>query len=564
MSGVQINGFVADGFERVRDAFLANFTEHGDVGAGFAAVRRRRPEGGPHRRRGRPRHRRAVHRGHAAAGLLDHQGRRGRVRPHPRRPRRCSTSTPRSPPTGPSSARPASRTCPVRWLLSHRVGLPVVDDPPSLEEVLRVGPDRRGLAAARHPCGSPAPQHGYHALTYGWLVGEIVRRVSGQSHRARSSPRTSPARSGSTSGSGCPPRSRHRVSPDDRHGARRGRHARPQQAAAGDPGAPRRHGQRRHEPRLADEPGAAASTGSSASRAGCRGTPTRCGRPRSPPPTASPTRGPSPSMYAATIGEVDGVRLLSDEAVKRACEEQSNGRDECLIVDTRFGLGFFLPSTFSPLVGSDVVRARGRRRLARHGRPRARHRLRLRDEQDEPRPQRRPAHGRPSSRPPRPASSRSPGSSPRPRRGGPGSARAGGARPGAGPAGRGAAGDGHAGGEEGDRGLARARGGPRTRSARRRPPSSDSRTRAPTMAWASRNGMPCSTRCSARSVADDVGRVGGRLHAVDVELERGEQPGDGAEGERAPGRPRRTAAPCPPAGRGCTRAGGPSAWRGSR
>ena len=36
MSGVQINGFVADGFERVRDAFRANFTEHGDVGAGFA------------------------------------------------------------------------------------------------------------------------------------------------------------------------------------------------------------------------------------------------------------------------------------------------------------------------------------------------------------------------------------------------------------------------------------------------------------------------------------------------------------------------------------------------
>ena len=56
-------------------------------------------------------------------------------------------------------------------------------------------------------------------------------------------------------------------------------------------------------------------------------------------------------MYAATIGEVDGVRLLSDEAVKRACEEQSNGRDECLIVDTRFGLGFFLPSTFAALAG---------------------------------------------------------------------------------------------------------------------------------------------------------------------------------------------------------------------
>ncbi len=32
----EIHGEVAPGFEKVRDAFEANFTNHGDVGAAFA------------------------------------------------------------------------------------------------------------------------------------------------------------------------------------------------------------------------------------------------------------------------------------------------------------------------------------------------------------------------------------------------------------------------------------------------------------------------------------------------------------------------------------------------
>jgi CubicO group peptidase (beta-lactamase class C family) len=35
-----------------------------------------------------------------------------------------------------------------------------------------------GLAAAK-PAWEPGTQHGYHAVTYGWLVGELVRRVTG-------------------------------------------------------------------------------------------------------------------------------------------------------------------------------------------------------------------------------------------------------------------------------------------------------------------------------------------------------------------------------------------------
>jgi len=31
------------------------------------------------------------------------------------------------------------------------------------------------------PFWTPGSMHGYHAFTFGWLVGEVVRRVSGKS-----------------------------------------------------------------------------------------------------------------------------------------------------------------------------------------------------------------------------------------------------------------------------------------------------------------------------------------------------------------------------------------------
>ena len=57
-------------------------------------------------------------------------------------------------------------------------------------------------------------------------------------------------------------------------------------------------------------------------------------------------------MYAATIGEVDGVRLLNPDTVASLSTTQSRGPDVVLGgVETHFGLGFMLPSTFSPLGG---------------------------------------------------------------------------------------------------------------------------------------------------------------------------------------------------------------------
>jgi CubicO group peptidase (beta-lactamase class C family) len=65
-------------------------------------------------------------------------------------------------------------------LLSHQAGLPVLDTPLTAEEAA----DPKAVAdllAAQAPRWRPGTAHGYHALTYGWLAGEIVRRHSGRS-----------------------------------------------------------------------------------------------------------------------------------------------------------------------------------------------------------------------------------------------------------------------------------------------------------------------------------------------------------------------------------------------
>jgi CubicO group peptidase (beta-lactamase class C family) len=67
----------------------------------------------------------------------------------------------------------------VRWLLSHQAGLPVIDMPLTLQEACAWTPVIRALEAQK-PLWVPGTQHAYHALTYGFLIGELVRRVTGK------------------------------------------------------------------------------------------------------------------------------------------------------------------------------------------------------------------------------------------------------------------------------------------------------------------------------------------------------------------------------------------------
>ena len=68
----------------------------------------------------------------------------------------------------------------VRMLLSHRAGLVALDQDLTFGEVLAWDPVIRAIEA-QAPLWSPGTAHSYHTITYGWLVGEIIRRITGRS-----------------------------------------------------------------------------------------------------------------------------------------------------------------------------------------------------------------------------------------------------------------------------------------------------------------------------------------------------------------------------------------------
>jgi CubicO group peptidase (beta-lactamase class C family) len=67
----------------------------------------------------------------------------------------------------------------VAMLLSHQAGVPAVRDPLPAGAFYDTG-FMTDTLAAEPPFWEPGSRHGYHALTFGFLVGELIRRVSGQ------------------------------------------------------------------------------------------------------------------------------------------------------------------------------------------------------------------------------------------------------------------------------------------------------------------------------------------------------------------------------------------------
>jgi CubicO group peptidase (beta-lactamase class C family) len=63
-------------------------------------------------------------------------------------------------------------------LLTHRAGLPAFDCPITAAEAADPAAMAAQLARQR-PAWEPGTGHGYHALTFGWLAGELVRRRAG-------------------------------------------------------------------------------------------------------------------------------------------------------------------------------------------------------------------------------------------------------------------------------------------------------------------------------------------------------------------------------------------------
>lgn len=80
----------------------------------------------------------------------------------------------------PEFAQSGKETIPVRMLLNHQAGLPAVRK--KLPAGAYADWDRMVKAMEEEePFWEPGTANGYHAITFGWLVGEVVRRVSGKS-----------------------------------------------------------------------------------------------------------------------------------------------------------------------------------------------------------------------------------------------------------------------------------------------------------------------------------------------------------------------------------------------
>ncbi|MEH0512510.1 serine hydrolase [Streptomyces sp. B21-106] len=332
---MDVSGAVAEGFEPVREAFARNFEALGDRGAAVSVYRDGRKvvdlwggtkdvDGTAPWERGTAQIVRSATKGVVAAGLLLlHQ--RGEL----------DLDAPVGTYWPEYKAAGKERTL-VRHVLAHRAGVPVLDRPLTPAEA--ADPDLGAAAvAAQTPVWEPGTDHGYHAQTYSWLTGELVRRITGRpvgewiaDEIAR------PV--GADLWLGLPAAQRGRagrvgqVDAPVQAGALRTRPKPAVTAAYADPASLTRRAFAAITP-LPDENDAAYRA---AALPASNGIATAEGLAR---------------FYASLIGEVEGgVRLLQPETVELARGEQSSGPDRVLMVNTRFGLGPMLHGAASPLL----------------------------------------------------------------------------------------------------------------------------------------------------------------------------------------------------------------------
>ncbi len=174
----EIHGSCHPSYERVREAFVEGFRSRNEIGAAVAVIVDGEPvvdlwagHADPARTRPWARdtivHLYSVTKGMAAlcAHRLIERGALDLDAPVAR--------------TWPEFAQRGKGEISVRWLLSHRAGLPALREALPAEALYDADAMAAALAAAE-PCIPPG-QVVYHPMTFGWLVGELVRRTDGRS-----------------------------------------------------------------------------------------------------------------------------------------------------------------------------------------------------------------------------------------------------------------------------------------------------------------------------------------------------------------------------------------------
>src|SRR5690606_32050803 len=79
----------------------------------------------------------------------------------------------------PEFAQAGKQQITLRQLLSHRAGLSAISEPLD-PEALFDWQAMTAAVAAQQPWWAPGGSHGYAPLTYAWLLGEPLRRLTGQ------------------------------------------------------------------------------------------------------------------------------------------------------------------------------------------------------------------------------------------------------------------------------------------------------------------------------------------------------------------------------------------------
>jgi CubicO group peptidase (beta-lactamase class C family) len=329
----QINGTVAEGFGAVADAFERNFSEFGELGAAFSLyvdgeVKADLWAGVADKQTGRPWEQDTLQlvfsttKGAAAicvarlveAGAISYDDAVAQY--------------------WPEFARNGKGDVTIAQMMSHQAGLPYVDAPLSFDDLMAVAPVVAALAA-QVPLWEPGTRHGYHAVTYGWLAGELVRRVDGRSLGAYFADEVA-GPLGLDFWIGLPESEEARVSRLEQAPPPTDPDAFALMMQIAGPGTM----------------GFNALFMSGVMMAGPADPfNTRAVHATEMPAANGITTARSLArMYASTVADVDGVRLLVASTVQAARSEAVNGPDTCLVLPTRFGMGFMLDGEFAPML----------------------------------------------------------------------------------------------------------------------------------------------------------------------------------------------------------------------
>jgi CubicO group peptidase (beta-lactamase class C family) len=232
----------------------------------------------------------------------------------------------------PEFAQAGKEKLPVRYLLSHRAGLPAVKDALPPGSIFKWDFMTEALAK-QEPWWEPGTKHGYHAVTFGWLVGEVVRRITGKSLGTYFREEVAE-----------PLGLDFHIGLAEEHDARTGEMILPPPPAEGEPNLLME---------IISKPMGLRAFVISPDMMNMSGVNTREWRAAEiPSGNGHGNARALARVYGALArgGELDGVRVLSQEAIDRAIVEQSNGPDAVLAgLPSRFGLGFILTMPDAPL-----------------------------------------------------------------------------------------------------------------------------------------------------------------------------------------------------------------------